>query len=395
MANVLDIRQFFRRSPREWLRRYFEWRGVLAGFDWTSLRPRDLEPLMTAWLALDSTQRDEMMADFANIAMLATPAGKMQIIDEAPFHGVEEIVIAKLAELEDIYACVYWLFLEQTECWNGAVFYAAADGKPKRYWRKRINMPGLGRLASHDDGRALAAAITGILRRREARGDLCVVHQYRRGGREYYFAYPLDHRQTAIEYDAGEMTKRPYNPAFEIIFIHDDAQRTLSIWHDGKKERVQDLQLAFAQAVLGQHIPRDSPVDEYAYDLDCILDPDFAFRPTAGLGISTVEVRKLGLRIGGPEPYAITIDLRPKTPAHRLTQCLNAVVDGIRPTLMKVARVGCQVAFEPEPGQTRGKTRSFELVWPNSCSLQNDSHGILIQRMLIDHGIEPRPRTDE
>jgi hypothetical protein len=167
MANVLDIRQFFRRSPRDWLRRYIDWRGVLAGFDWTSLGSRNVEPLMTAWLALDSTQRDEMMVDFANIAMLATPAGKMQIIDEAPFHGVQEIVIAKLAELEDIYSCVYWLFLEQKDCWNGAVFYAAADGKPKRYWRKRINMPGLDRPASHDDGRALAAAITDVLRRRE------------------------------------------------------------------------------------------------------------------------------------------------------------------------------------------------------------------------------------
>jgi hypothetical protein len=35
------------------------------------------------------------------------------------------------------------------------------------------------------------------------------------------------------------------------------------------------------------------------------------------------------------------------------------------------------------------------VAWPNSCSLQNDAHGILIQRMLAEHGIEPkRPKGD-
>ena len=46
------------------------------------------------------------------------------------------------------------------------------------------------------------------------------------------------------------MTRRPHRPAFEIIFIHDDVQRTLSIWHQGKRERIGDLQVAFAKAVL-------------------------------------------------------------------------------------------------------------------------------------------------
>ena len=63
----------------------------------------------------------------------------------------------------------------------------------------------------------------------------------------------------AIEYNKGEMTKRPHRPAFEIIFIHDDEQQTLSIWHQGKKERINDLQVAFAKAVLGQDIPTGKP----------------------------------------------------------------------------------------------------------------------------------------
>ena len=49
-----------------------------------------------------------------------------------------------------------------------------------------------------------------------------------------------------------------------------------------------------------------------------------------------------------------------------------------------------RVTFDQGADDGRPKTRNFDLAWPNSCYLQNDSHGILIQRMLADHGIEPR-----
>ena len=198
-----------------------------------------------------------MVTDFESIKLLATPAGKVQIIDEAAYHDVRDEVARKLTDLEDFYACAFWLLLEQPKCWNGAVFYAAADAKPKRYWRKRINMPRMGRAPTQEDASKLAVALTDLFRRKEGRGDFCVVHPYRRGGgstREYYFAYPQDHKQTAIEYDKGEMTKRPHNPAFEIVFIHDDEAQTLAIWHAGTMDRVKDLQVAFASAVIDVEI---------------------------------------------------------------------------------------------------------------------------------------------
>ena len=173
-------------------------------------------------------------------------------------------------------------------------------------------MPRLGRSSTAADGKALGAAIVTLFREKEGRGDYCVVEQYRRGARgekEYYFAYPQDHRQMAIEYNKGEMTRRPHRPAFEIIFILDDEQRTLSIWHQGKKERIVDLQVAFAKAVLGQDIPRESPRDDRVYDLDVFLDPDFIFRPRPELGIASAEVRKIGIRVLGAEQHSINIDL--------------------------------------------------------------------------------------
>src|SRR5262249_62000623 len=103
----LDIVQFFRRSPREWLRRYFEQQGVLSHINWASVKPRNIEPLMEAWLALDDDLRGRMVEDFSNIKLLATPVGKVQIIDEAAYHGKQQEVSAKLAELDDFYDCAF------------------------------------------------------------------------------------------------------------------------------------------------------------------------------------------------------------------------------------------------------------------------------------------------
>lgn len=399
MAHDLDIRQFFRRAPQDWLKRYFESKNALIGFDWNSISVRNVDPLVKAWLELDDTLRGQMTQDFAHIKLLATPAGKMQIIDESFFHDAQEVVSLKLAELDDIYECAFWTMLEQPECWNGAVFYAAADSKPRRYWRKRVNMPELGRKPTELDGDALAKEIVALFRWTEGRGDHCVVRQYRRGRdgeREYYFAYPQDHKQSTIQFDNGEMAKRPYNPAFEIIFVHNDSERTLTIWHDGPKTRVQDLQVAFARAILNQEILKDCPRDERVYDLSRFRDPDYQFSPDDALGIERVEIRKIGMRTRGSAEHVVSIDLGRKTPGHMLGQRIEAATQGIPRSAWQVARVGLRVIFEKKSHEAKRKTRSFEIVWPNSCSVQDDEYGIVIQRLLADHGIEPKvPRNDE
>ena len=83
MAQDLDIRHFLRRAPKPWLRRYFDRGGVLAHIDWSSIRVRNIEPLMDGLRALDEDVRGRIVQDFSEINLLSTPAGKVQIIDEA------------------------------------------------------------------------------------------------------------------------------------------------------------------------------------------------------------------------------------------------------------------------------------------------------------------------
>jgi hypothetical protein len=395
MAYDFDIRHFLRRAPKPWLRRYFDRAGVLSHIDWASIKVRNIDLLIEGLGDIDEDLMGRIVQDFREIELLSTPAGKVQIIDESVFHGKQHEVSVRLTELAGFYECAFWTFFEQPECWRGAVSFADADTKPRRQWRKRINLPALGRSTTAADGKALGAAIVAMFRQKEGRGEYCVVEQYRRGEKEYYFAYPQDHRQVAIEYTKGEMTKRPHRPAFEIIFIHDDSHRTLSIWHQGKRERTVDLQLAFANAILWQEISRESPRDDRVYDFKVFLDPDFVFVPHPELGIKSAEVRQIGMRILGSEQYTISVALGAKTPSHILQGPLRTLAGNVNPSMVRITRVKIRVAFDPGPDARPPKTCQFDLTWPNSCNLPNDSHGLLIQRMLVAHGIEPRPPGDE
>ena len=390
MQQSFNIKQFFRRAPKAWLRRHFEANGFVATFDWSSVKPSNVQAFVDAWDTLHEDVQARMVEELTQIALLATPAGKLQIVDEAAFHGKQREVSAELEKLSGFYECAYWTFFEHPDCWRGAIRFAHSDGKARRSWRKRANIPHLGRASNEADATALATAIVALFRLKEARGQHCVVEQYRRNNKEYYFAYPQDHKQTSLEYASGRMTNRPHRPAFEIIFIHDDGQRTLSIWHEGRKDRIEDLQVAFAGAVLGRNIAAESPRDDRVYDLDLLLDPSFVFQPRAELGIVRAEVRQMDVRVGGALPYKVTVELGAATPGHVLYGPLRAFLDGVPPSMRRVARARIEVEFERNAYGDRLKPRSFDVRTPNSCNLPDDTYGALIQRMLEDHGIEPR-----
>src|SRR5262245_33930193 len=94
MVHCLDLRHLFRRTPSPWLRRYLDRCGVFSGIDWESVSVRNITPLMDGWLSLDTDVQGRLAEDFSNIKLLATPAGKVQIIDEARHHGLDNEVSA-------------------------------------------------------------------------------------------------------------------------------------------------------------------------------------------------------------------------------------------------------------------------------------------------------------
>ncbi len=391
-----DVRKFFRRAPNEVLQRYFTKHDLLCEFDWSEISPHKIDPLYDAWFALDGDARIRTGQDFLNLDTIGRAGGKTVIIDEAQFYEDPEAVVEALAELPSPLACAFWVYFEREDLWKGALFFAIADLKPRKRWRKRRNLPKLGRKPLREDADALARAVSDFFMKREARGAHCKVYPYRRGAQEYYFVYPQDHRSESNEFDdAGMWIQRPYNPAFEIIFVHDDEEQTLRIWHDGSMDRVKDLQVAFVKAVLGVGIPRDSPKDERIYEFDVFRNPNLVFKPREELGIDRVEIRKVSMRTFGEEAHVTRIELDQETDSNALHRRVEAAMRGIPKGDSWITSVGLRVTFVKEKGQKTSKTRSFDLSWPNSCSLDDDEYGQRILEMLADHGIEPKMPKDD
>lgn len=396
VAADLDIRRFFRKAPKPWLQQYFARHGALKDFDWVSLKVRNIEPLHQAWLRLDPEFQSASAADFQDLLLLGTVNGKVAIIDEGTFHPKIEGVAQRLSQLEDPLACAFCTYLEWPKLWDGALAFAVADGAHKRYWRTRTNLPRLSREPTENDAQNLGAALTSLLTTYEGRGQFCEVQLYRRRHLEYYFAYPQDHRQTSQEYDKnGRWRKRAHNPSFDIIFIHDDARQTLKVWHEGNTDRVKDLQVAFAKAVLDADIQRDSLKDTKIYDLENFMNPDFALSARPELGIKSTELRKIRIQVLGANKHTFRVDLGSDCQPHVIFDRVADATRNIPSSLLRVSQVGIKAVFELRPGETDHRYRNFEITWPNTSSLQDEDDDLILQQLLEDNGIEPKEEPKE
>ena len=391
MTSSLDIKHFFRKAPREWLQRYFKQHGVLTDFDWLAVNPRNIGPLYLAWSKLDESMRAKTGEDFYNLSIVGTKKGKVAILDEAQFHPLPEVVGKNLGELESPLACAFWAFLERPHMWNGSFLFSVADLKGPRYWHTRINIPKLGRQPSKTDGDALGKAVAEVFMQHEARGHHCHVQQYRRRDLEYYYAHTADHRSMSLEFDdVGTWIARPHKPSFEVIFVHDDANQTLRIWHQGRADRIRQLQVAFAKAVLGADIPAESPRDWRVYDLDAFRDPDFVAKLASSPGVVDVEVRKMAVRVLGKQLLTIRISLGRHTPAHALYHRLERAISDLRPTTTEISSIGLRVSLDDVDGR---KSRNVTLSLPNSSTLGDDAFDVKVREVLAEHDIEPKLRA--
>ena len=223
MTRHYSTKDFFRQMPNALLARYFQVRGVLGELDFAVMKKTKPDELFTAWLELPDSQRKPIDAEFLDIFEMSCEKGFCAIRDEAGWQLEAESqaymeFVDKLSALANHYERAMVTFLDHDSFWKGATLFYHADTLP--YWRKRKNLPHL-TAAVHEDGRQeLADLIRAYFHHSEGRGNNCVVEAFRRGERDYFFAYPEDYSQQSIEWVNGEFDRRPHNPAFEVIYVY-------------------------------------------------------------------------------------------------------------------------------------------------------------------------------
>lgn len=382
-------RRFFRNAPNYMLQRYFEARKLLSEVDFGALTETQVEPIYQAWLKLPDDARKEMEQDFQDIDELATEGGSKAILDEARWHG-EELAV-QFASLTGFHEHAFWTFLERPKYWQGALAFHHADAMPPSYWRRRKNLPRKPASVNAASIRQLEQKLSNYFHTTQGRGENCKVDCYKRNDHDYFFAYPEDFSQASVEWLGKELKRRPHYPAFEIIFVYSQNDGTLDTYLSGDRKPVPDLQEIFAKTILKAEIGPDEK-DERVYDLNLVRSRQFQFVYGSESGIADVAVKKLRLKIYGKDERVI-LEADPTSNKHAVYDLLDKVTKGIPLTQMAVTQVGIKVTFASDPTSRKARTCSFDISWPNSCSLKHDGRNPIIRKMLADSRIEPGKPT--
>lgn len=388
MARQYNPKRFFRQAPNNLLAQYFKGRGVLAEINFDEFTETKIESIYEAWLALSEKKRSEMEKNFREIDFMAAEGATKAIIDEADFH--EEELGPVLAELKSHHDRAFWTFLNRPNYWRGALQFYYADNIPSSYWRKRKNIPKKSASVEPEDVERLEKAISRYFHNKEGRGKNCRVECYRRNDLDYFFAYPEDYAQANIEWIDNEFERPSRTPAFEVIFVYSQSDGTLEVFLRGDKKPVPEMQKIFAETILKTLLGPDKK-DERVYHLNPLKQQDFQFVTDPASGIEDVRIRKLRLTSMMGKKERITLEADPTYDPNAVYNLMNRLQNpSMNLSYYNITQVGLKVFFRQETGSLKGKTRSFDITYPNSCNLKQDGRDLIIRKMLAASGLEPR-----
>lgn len=389
MASHYSIKGFLRNTPNALLARYFAARDVLQDFDFKAIKETKIEPLFEAWLALPEVQRAKMEVDLREIGDMSNEKGIKAIIDEAQFHlsedGAHETFVAMLMALPGHHERAMTTFLDHPALWKGATRFYHAD--TLSHWRKRKNLPKVRAATEPGDIEAFSGAIKGYYQLTEGRAGHCRVEPYRRGELEYFFAFPEDYAQNSPEWEGEELALQSRHPPFEIVFVWDAKDGRLELHLTGDKRAVEPLQGIFAETILKcEELPAD-PADSRVYDLFPLRRKEFRFTWDPASGIERVAVNRLRLTLN--KDRKLTLEANPKHDAKAIYALLEKLAPSLPSHEYVVSQVGITASVKLD-AKAPAKTVTFQVSYPNSCSLKHDEIGLKLRAMLAGSGIEPK-----
>ncbi len=262
------------------------------------------------------------------------------------------------------------------------------------YWRKRKNLPHVPAAVDDASLQHLAGLIRTYFHQTDGRGNNCFVEPFRRGELDYFFAYPEDYSQQAIEWVDGKFDRRPHNPAFEVIYVYSRKDGSLDLNFRGTYKAIEPLQGMFATAILKlPHLPPD-PKDGRIYDLSPIRQKSFQFVPAVGSGIRDVMVKKLRLSSKVKKGDRITLEADPSTDPDSVYDLLDKIGKSIPLHLYNINQVELTATVVVD-ANAPPKVVTIRITHPNSCSLKYDELDLKLRAMLNASGIEPKEPASE
>lgn len=395
MARHYSPKNFFRQMSSDLLARYFRETEEDAIASLAERGDYSTKNLFEAWLLIPDEHRRRMDAEFSSIFELSCEKGFRAILDEAEWQlltmardpQMHAAFVDKLAGMSNHFERAMIAFLDHGQFWKAATLFYHADTLSN--WRKRKNLPHIPAAVDAGSLQELADLIRNYFHHTEGRGNNCVVEPFKRGELDYFYAYPEDYSQQAVEWVNGEFGRRPHNPAFEVIYVYSQKDGTLDLNCPGAYKAVEPLQEMFAKAILKlRELPPD-PKDGRVYDLNPLRQRGFDFVFDVGSGIQSAVIRKLRLSSLVNKGDRITIEADATQKPDAVYRLMEQIGKSLPLDLYNVTQVEIAATVITDAGKP-AKTVTFRLTHPNSCSLKYDELDLKLRDMLHASSIEPQ-----
>ena len=384
MAHAYTLSTFLRQTPNALLADYFDRRGLLGSVDFAALGKTEVKPILTAIEALDSDVRATVEADFQPVFSLASKAGTRVIVDQAAMRGLD--IADEIEAMENHYHRALWLLLEHgppsSSLFDDCVTVARFDVLSFSASRRRKELPR--RVPRHDQEilDQMAGAISAVYRP-QGRGYRCKVDHYRREGptRHCFYAYPEDYTTSELQFEGTSLARQIRKSVFEVALVFRPEEGVLEISAPGRKKDIQALQEVFCRCALG--MDRLPPLSNArCYELNGLKRRSFPFPTDPKDRIARVDVVGLRLGFNGLPRQRIHVESDP-TGEMSLHDWMETIVNQqtVPLSMLDVAQARIRVEWEPVDG-ARAQTATFTLGMPDSCTLKDEPHHLIVKRYL-------------
>jgi len=379
-----NAKTVLRLIPNETLARLFARYPAFADFDWNTGSKGGADRIFERWQTMDDGDVRAVGRVLRQVHCLATPRGTRALIEAGRDQGLD--LVEELAVLGNAHERALACSLDHPEVFSAARILDHIEGLRRTSWEKRNGFPKQD-LGSPDAMKAeLGPRIGDYYRARDGRGAPCKVeHQKRNNGSHWFFAYPADYEDEVLGYDdAGELGRRPWSKAFEVVFIYDGTAGTIDLYAQGGRGVRDELTGIFTEVAFGE-AQESEPWKPAPYNLDLFKKSGVELSAKPEHHITSVRVKAIRFEAHGADSGTITVDTgRSQKPVYQL---IRAHLNERTATLADVTirEVSLQVLFEP-PGK-RKRTVTFEIT-PTHCNLDDSEEADILRGYLKEWTIE-------
>lgn len=293
---MFDPRKILRQLSIPLLKEFFRRRGELQDLPWSELKARSgFQVICEAWQRLPEAARRDVHVQLSDVLEVADNKGMKAIAEALRAHHPDRIWEFKSCGNRANKAL--WFRLHFPDLFDQAVLFAQADAlSAGRYAVRRNTLPNQRPVVTPEVTTTLGTALREYYWSQEMRGEQCRVEHYTRpDGDEYFFAYLDDWPDAPLVFaDDGKLEPLPARYALSVLFIFCPQDGALELVAKGPQAIQYPLQRAFCRSVLGIDVEPADPLRP-VYDLNVLLDPDFAFPTDPSDHIAEVRLTRISV----------------------------------------------------------------------------------------------------